>query len=82
MTEPETGPRGHDIANGIMAIPALEQLARGLAGQVKLVKVNVEHADHPFLASAASSRNSRLPGTGSVRLALLSYVLLSPSSAE
>ena len=30
MTEPETGPRGHDIANGILAIPALEQLARDL----------------------------------------------------
>jgi hypothetical protein len=28
MTEPETGPRGHDIANDIMAIPVLEQLAR------------------------------------------------------
>src|SRR5450631_381620 len=37
MTEPETGPRGHDIANDIVAIPVLEQLARDLAGPVKLV---------------------------------------------
>ena len=59
MTEPETGPRGHFIANDIMAIPA--QLARDLADQVRLVKVNVEHADHPVLKPRCAWSHARGP---------------------